>query len=216
MPCYKICQSVVQVKKFAPHLHHTIKSFAIIRNFIDKYNILIIFAICLQIVKYQRIYKRLKSATFKYCPGHTEIKSQLIDNRLRFFICHCAATASPSPMGRQANIRMRPQQAHSTNLSRGGACGRPRPFSNPCIRAAAPCSAVVRPIRERSASRKTSCHSNPEYFDAKSIKPEKFRRTGKFRVGKNRGKGIFQPPEGPENLYNIRNCSYTKYLLSNI
>ena len=120
MPCYKICQSVVQVKKFAPHLHHTIKSFAIIRNFIDKYNILIIFAICLQIVKYQRIYKRLKSATFKYCPGHTEIKSQLIDNRLRFFICHCAATASPSPMGRQANIRMRPQQAHSTNLSKGG------------------------------------------------------------------------------------------------
>ena len=86
MPCYKICQSVVQVKKFAPHLHHTIKSFAIIRNFIDKYNILIIFAICLQIVKYQRIYKRLKSATFKYCPGHTEIKSQLIINRLRFFI----------------------------------------------------------------------------------------------------------------------------------
>lgn len=133
MPCYKICQSVVQVKKFAPHLHHTIKSFAIIRNFIDKYNILIIFAICLQIVKYQRIYKRLKSATFKYCPGHTEIKSQLIDNRLRFFICHCAATASPSPMGRQANIRMRPQQAHSTNLSKGGGiCGRPRPFSNPC------------------------------------------------------------------------------------
>lgn len=86
MPCYKICQSVVQVKKFAPHLHHTIKSFAIIRNFIDKYNILIIFAICLQIVKYQRIYKRLKSATFKYCPGHTKPKPQLIVNRLRFFI----------------------------------------------------------------------------------------------------------------------------------
>jgi len=56
----------------------------------------------------------------------------------------------------------------------------------------------------------------PQYFDAKSIKPEKFRRTGKFRVGKNRGKGIFQQSEGPENLYNIRNCSYTKYSLSNI
>lgn len=160
MPCYKICQSVVQVKKFAPHLHHTIKSFAIIRNFIDKYNILIIFAICLQIVKYQRIYKRLKSATFKYCPGHTEIKSQLIDNRLRFFICHCAATASPSPMGRQANIRMRPQQAHSTNLSKGGGMWSPATvFKSVRIRAAAPCSVVVRPIRERSASRKTSCHS---------------------------------------------------------
>lgn len=56
----------------------------------------------------------------------------------------------------------------------------------------------------------------PQYFDAKSIKPEKFRRTGKFRVGKNRGKGIFQQSKGSENLYNIRNCSYTKYLLSNI
>ena len=89
-------------------------------------------------------------------------------------------------------------------------------FKSVRIRAAAPCSVVVRPIRERSASRKTPCHSNSEYFDAKSIKPEKFRRTGKFRVGKNRGKGIFQPSEGPENLYNIRNCSYTKYLLSNI
>ncbi len=193
------------------------KSFAILHNFIDNYNILIIFAIYQQTAKYQCIYQRHKIAIFKYCPGHTEIKSQLIDNRLRFFICHCAATASPSPMGRQANIRMRPQQAHSTNLSRGGYMRSPATvFKSVRIRAAAPCSAVVRPIRERSASRKTSCHSNPEYFDAKSIKPEKFRRTGKFRVGKNRGKGIFQPPEGPENLYNIRNCSYTKYLLSNI
>ena len=110
----------MQVRKFAPHLHHTMKSFAILHNFIDNYNILIIFAIYQQTAKYQCIYQRHKIAIFKYCPGHTEIKSQLIDNRLRFFICHCAATASPSPMGRQANIRMRPQQAHSTNLSRGG------------------------------------------------------------------------------------------------
>ena len=81
---------------------------------------LIIFAIHIKVANYQRIYKRYKIAIFKYCPGHTEIKSQLIINRLRFFICHCAATASPSPMGRQANIRMRPQQAHSTNSSREG------------------------------------------------------------------------------------------------
>lgn len=121
MPCYKICQSVVQVKKFAPHLHHTIKSFAIIRNFIDKYNILIIFAICLQIVKYQRIYKRLKSATFKYCPGHTEIKSQLINNRLRFFICHCAATASPSPMaGKRISACDRNKRIRQICRGRGG------------------------------------------------------------------------------------------------
>ena len=73
------------------------KSFAILHNFIDNYNILIIFAIYQQTAKYQCIYKRHKIAIFKYCPGHTEIKSQLINNRLRFFICHCAATASPSP-----------------------------------------------------------------------------------------------------------------------
>ena len=157
MPCYKICQSVVQVKKFAPHLHHTIKSFAIIRNFIDKYNILIIFAICLQIVKYQRIYKRLKSATFKYCPGHTEIKSQLIDNRLRFFICHYAATASPMADKRIAACDR--NKRISTNLSKGGGMRSPATvFKSVRIRAA-PCSVVVRPIRERSASRKTSCHS---------------------------------------------------------
>ena len=135
----------MQVKKFAPHLHHTIKYFAILRNFIDKYNMLIIFAIHIKAANYQRIYKRYKIAIFKYCPGHTEIKSQLIDNRLRFFICHCAATASPSPMGRQANIRMRPQQVHSTNLSRGGAYGRPRPFSNPC--------AYVPPLVQQSSAR---------------------------------------------------------------
>ena len=99
----------------------------------------------------------------------------------------------------------------------GGGCMRSPATAFKSVRIrAAPCSVVVRPIRERSASRKTPCHSNPEYFDAKSIKPEKFRRTGKFRVGKNREKGIFQQSEGPENLYNIRNCSYTKYLLSNI
>ena len=145
MPCYKICQSVVQVKKFAPHLHHTIKSFAIIRNFIDKYNILIIFAICLQIVKYQRIYKRLKSATFKYCPGHTEIKSQLIDNRLRFFICHCAATASPSPMaGKRVSACDRNKRIRQI-CRRGGVCGRPRPFSNPC--------AYVPPLVQQSSAR---------------------------------------------------------------
>ena len=137
----------MQVKKFAPHLHHTIKYFAILRNFIDKYNMLIIFAIHIKVANYQRIYKRYKIAIFKYCPGHTEIKSQLIINRLRFFICHCAATASPSPMGRQANIRMRPQQAHSTNSSRegGGACGRPRPLSNPC--------AYVPPLVQLSSAR---------------------------------------------------------------
>ena len=89
---------MVQVRKFAPHLHHTMKSFAILHNFIDNYNILIIFAIYPQTTKYQCIYKRYKIAIFEYCPGHTEIKSQLIDNRLRFFICHRAATASPSPM----------------------------------------------------------------------------------------------------------------------
>ena len=120
------------------------------------------------------------------------------------------------PYGRQANIRMQPQQAHSTNLSRGGGtCGRPRPFSNPC--------AYVPPLVQQSSARYANDPQagkrpaiRPQYFDAKSIKPEKFRRTGKFRVGKNRGKGIFQQSEGPENLYNIRNCSYTKYLLSNI
>ena len=152
------------------------------------------------------------------CPGHTEIKSQLIDNRLRFFICHCAATASPSPMGRQANIRMRPQQAHSTNSSRegGGACGRPRPFSNPCAYVPPPLVQLssVRYANDPQAGKRPAIR--PQYFDAKSIKPEKFRRTGKFRVGKNRGKGIFQQSKGSENLYNIRNCSYTKYLLSNI
>lgn len=125
------------------------------------------------------------------CPGHIEIKSQLIDNRLRFFICHCAATASPSPMAGKRVSACDRNKRISTNLSKGGGiCGRLRPLSNPCIRAAAPCSAVVRPIRERSASRKTSCHSPPQYFDAKSIKPEKFRRTGKFRVGKT-GEKVF-------------------------
>ena len=185
MPCYKICQSVVQVKKFAPHLHHTIKSFAIIRNFIDKYNILIIFAICLQIVKYQRIYKRLKSATFKYCPGHTEIKSQLIDNRLRFFICHYAATASPMADKRisacDRNKRI------STNLSKGGGMRSPATvFKSVRIRAA-PCSAVVRPIRERSASRKTSCHSPPifrcEIHKTRKI-PENRKIPGRQKPGK--------------------------------
>ena len=86
MPYYKICYSVVQVRKFAPHLHHTIKSFAILRNFIDNYNILIIFAIYPQTTKYQCIYKRYKIAIFEYCPGHTKTKPQLIVNRLRFFI----------------------------------------------------------------------------------------------------------------------------------
>jgi len=85
MPYYKICYSVVQVRKFAPHLHHTMKSFAILHNFIDNYNILIIFAIYQQTAKYQCIYKRHKIAIFKYCPGHTKTKPQLIVNRLRFF-----------------------------------------------------------------------------------------------------------------------------------
>ena len=208
---------MVQVRKFAPHLHHTMKSFAILHNFIDNYNILIIFAIYPQTTKYQCIYKRYKIAIFEYCPGHTEIKSQLIDNRLRFFICHRAATASPSPMaGKRISACDRNKRIRQI-CRRGGYMRSPATvFKSVRIRAAAPCSVVVRPIRERSASRKTPCHSNSEYFDAKSIKPEKFRRTGKFRVGKNRGKGIFQQSEGPENLYNIRNCSYTKYLLSNI
>ena len=150
------------------------------------------------------------------CPGHTEIKSQLIDNRLRFFICHCAATASPSPMAGKRVSACDRNKRISTNLSRGGACGRPRPFSNPC--------AYVPPLVQQSSARyandpqvgKRPAIRPPQYFDAKSIKPEKFRRTGKFRVGKNRGKGIFQPAEGPENLYNTRDCSYIKYLLSNI
>nr|DAS85486.1 MAG TPA: hypothetical protein [Caudoviricetes sp.] len=86
MPYYKICYSVVQVRKFAPHLHHTMKSFAILHNFIDNYNILIIFAIYLQIANCQRICERYKSAIFEYCPGHTKTKPQLIVNRLRFFI----------------------------------------------------------------------------------------------------------------------------------
>ena len=86
MPYYKICYSVVQVRKFAPHLHHTMKSFAILHNFIDNYNILIIFAIYQQTAKYQCIYQRHKIAIFKYCPGHTKPKPQLIVNRLRFFI----------------------------------------------------------------------------------------------------------------------------------
>ena len=208
---------MVQVRKFAPHLHHTMKSFAILHNFIDNYNILIIFAIYPQTTKYQCIYKRYKITIFEYCPGHTEIKSQLINNRLRFFICHCAATASPSPMaGKRISACDRNKRIRQICRGRGGYMRSPATVFKPVRIHAAPCSAVVRPIRERSASRKTSCHSNPEYFDAKSIKPEKFRRTGKFRVGKNRGKGIFQQSEGPENLYNIRNCSYTKYLLSNI
>ena len=84
MPYYKICYSVVQVRKFAPHLHHTMKSFAILHNFIDNYNILIIFAIYQQTAKYQCIYKRHKIAIFKYCPGHTKTKPQPIDNQLRF------------------------------------------------------------------------------------------------------------------------------------
>ena len=208
---------MVQVRKFAPHLHHTMKSFAILHNFIDNYNILIIFAIYQQTAKYQCIYKRHKITIFEYCPGHTEIKSQLIDNRLRFFICHCAATASPSPSPMaDKRISACDRNKRLRQICRRGGMRSPATvFTSVRIRAT-PCSAVVRPIRERSASRKTPCHSNPKYFDAKSIKPEKFRRTGKFRVGKNRGKGIFQQSEGPENLYNIRNCSYTKYLLSNI
>lgn len=156
---------------------------------------------------------------FKYCPGaHGKIKIRQLLIIGCDFSCHCAATASPSPSP-MADKRISACDRNKRLRQicrRGGACGRPATvFKSVRIRAT-PCSAVVRPIRERSASRKTPCHSNPEYFDAKSIKPEKFRRTGKFRVGKNRGKGIFQPPEGPENLYNIRNCSYTKYLLSNI
>jgi hypothetical protein len=46
------------------------KYFAILHNFIDNYNILIIFAIYQQTAKYQCIYKRHKIAIFKYCPGH--------------------------------------------------------------------------------------------------------------------------------------------------
>ena len=47
---------------------------------------LIIFAIHIKVANYQRIYKRYKIAIFKYCPGHTKTKPQLIVNRLRFFI----------------------------------------------------------------------------------------------------------------------------------
>lgn len=207
---------MVQVRKFAPHLHHTMKSFAILHNFIDNYNILIIFAIYPQTTKYQCIYKRYKIAIFEYCPGHTEIKSQSIINQLRFFICHCAATASPSPMAGKRVSACDRNKRISTNLSKGGgyavACDR---FQ---IRAYVPPPLVqqssARYANDPQAGKRPAIR--PQYFDAKSIKPEKFRRTGKFRVGKNRGKGIFQQSEGPENLYNIRNCSYTKYLLSNI
>ena len=112
---------MVQVRKFAPHLHHTMKSFAILHNFIDNYNILIIFAIYPQTTKYQCIYKRYKIAIFEYCPGHTEIKSQLIDNRLRFFICHCAATASPSPMaGKRISACDRNKRIRQICRGRGG------------------------------------------------------------------------------------------------
>ena len=123
----------MQVRKFAPHLHHTMKSFAILHNFIDNYNILIIFAIYPQTTKYQCIYKRYKITIFEYCPGHTEIKSQLINNRLRFFICHCAATASPSPMaGKRISACDRNKRIRQICRGRGGGtCGRPRPFSNP-------------------------------------------------------------------------------------
>ena len=153
---------MVQVKKFAPHLHHTIKYFAILRNFIDKYNMLIIFAIHIKVANYQRIYKRYKIAIFKYCPGHTEIKSQPIINQLRFFICHCAATASPMADKRisacDRNKRI------STNLSKGGACGRPRPFSNPC--------AYVPPLVQLSSVRYAN---DPQAGKRPAIRPSIFR-----------------------------------------
>ena len=193
------------------------KSFAILHNFIDNYNILIIFAIYPQTTKYQCIYKRYKIAIFEYCPGHTEIKSQLIDNRLRFFICHRAATASPSPMaGKRISACDRNKRIRQI-CRRGGvyavARDRFQIRAHTCRRPLFSC----RPSDTRTIRKPENVLPfAPQYFDAKSIKPEKFRRTGKFRVGKNRGKGIFQQSEGPENLYNIRNCSYTKYSLSNI
>lgn len=135
----------MQVRKFAPHLHHTMKSFAILHNFIDNYNILIIFAIYPQTTKYQCIYKRYKIAIFEYCPGHTEIKSQPIINQLRFFICHCAATASPSPMAGKRVSACDRNKCIRQICRRGGACGRPRPFSNPC--------AYVPPLVQLSSAR---------------------------------------------------------------
>ena len=138
------------------------KSFAILHNFIDNYNILIIFAIYPQTTKYQCIYKRYKITIFEYCPGHTEIKSQLINNRLRFFICHCAATASPSPMaGKRISACDRNKRIRQICRGRGGYMRSPATVFKPVRIHAAPCSVVVRPIRERSASRKTSCHSPP-------------------------------------------------------
>lgn len=86
MPYYKICYSVVQVRKFAPHLHHTMKSFAILHNFIDNYNILIIFAIYQQTAKYQCIYKRHKIAIFKYCPGHQKPRQTKVRRGFSFSV----------------------------------------------------------------------------------------------------------------------------------
>lgn len=73
---------------------------------------LIIFAIHIKVANYQRIYKRYKIAIFKYCPGHTKTKPQLIVNRLRFFIFvlfappTCTArhidSKAPSPAGARA------------------------------------------------------------------------------------------------------------------
>ena len=78
---------MVQVRKFAPHLHHTMKSFAILHNFIDNYNILIIFAIYPQTTKYQCIYKRYKIAIFEYCPGHQKPRQTKVRRGFSFSVC---------------------------------------------------------------------------------------------------------------------------------
>ena len=62
--------------KFAPPLHHTIKSSAILRNSIDIRNILITFALYQQTADFQSIPITPEIAVFKYCPGHTESRKQ--------------------------------------------------------------------------------------------------------------------------------------------
>lgn len=51
-------------------LHHIIKLYAIIRNSVDKYKLLIIFVIYQYISDSQQFASIPKIAYFKYCPGH--------------------------------------------------------------------------------------------------------------------------------------------------
>lgn len=61
---------MVQIQNVAPHQHHTIKLYAIIRNSVDKYKLLIIFVIYQYISDFQQFANSHKIASFKYCPGH--------------------------------------------------------------------------------------------------------------------------------------------------